>query len=92
MKITKIFIDAGHGGTESGAVNSKVKEKDINLTVSKHLKSMLLANICNIEVKMSREFDVPVGLKERSVMANEWKADVFISVHHNAGKSHCLSM
>jgi len=79
----KIFIDPGHGGADSGAVAFGLVEKDINLTVTKLLKKELQQY--GFDVKMSRETDIYVGLIQRANMANEWNADIFISIHHNAG-------
>jgi N-acetylmuramoyl-L-alanine amidase len=81
--MSKIFIDPGHGGSDSGAVNSTYKEKDINLQVSQKLKALLIA--AGFDVHLSRESDIDVGLTERCNIANNWGADIFISVHHNAG-------
>ena len=78
----KIFIDPGHGGSESGAVNKTALEKDINLSVALRLKQLLLE--VGFEVKLSRETDVYIDLQTRCDMANSWGADYFISIHHNA--------
>jgi N-acetylmuramoyl-L-alanine amidase len=79
----KIFIDPGHGGSDSGAVANGIIEKVINLVVALKLEELLLK--CGFDVKLSRTSDVYVGLTERCNMANAWGADYFISVHHNAG-------
>lgn len=80
--MAKFFIDAGHGGSETGAIGNGMIEKNINLIVALELKRILLLN--GQEVKMSRESDMTVSLKERTDMANQWSADYFISIHHNA--------
>lgn len=79
----KIFIDVGHGGTDSGAVANGIVEKNINLTVGLKLKELLLAK--GFDVMLSRGTDSILTLSERCNMANKWKADSFVSVHHNAG-------
>lgn len=79
----KIFIDAGHGGSDTGAVANGIVEKKINLTVGLKLKELLLAK--GFDVKLSRETDTYLSLTERTNMANAWGANYFISVHHNAG-------
>lgn len=79
----KIFIDPGHGGTESGAVGNGMVEKELNLYVSEKVKEYLVHN--DFEVKMSRESDEHINLSDRSKMANDWGADYFISIHHNSG-------
>lgn len=80
--MSKVFIDPGHGGSDSGAVAFGLVEKEINLIVAKELKKLLLN--AGFEVKLSRETDAYVGLRERANMANEWNADIVISIHHNA--------
>ncbi len=81
----RIMIDPGHGGKDPGAVRRKsLKEKDINLTVAKHLYDYLKKQ--GFEVKMTRDNDSFVTLAGRSKMANEFKADLFVSIHTNAAK------
>ena len=80
-----IVIDPGHGGKDSGAVRKgSAKEKDLNLTVAKHLYNYLKKQ--GFDVKLTRTDDTFVTLAGRSKMANEYKADLFISVHTNAAK------
>ncbi|MFC0559693.1 N-acetylmuramoyl-L-alanine amidase [Halalkalibacter alkalisediminis] len=84
MKKIKIFIDAGHGGTDPGAVGNGLREKDLTLAIAKALKKYL-EQYENVEVRLSREDDRTLTLKQRTDMANAWGADYFISVHINAG-------
>lgn len=79
----KVFVDPGHGGSDTGAVGNGIVEKNINLSVAKELRVLLEIN--GIDVKMSRESDKYVSLRDRADMANDWEADYFVSVHHNAG-------
>lgn len=80
----KIFIDIGHGGSDPGALAiNGLKEKDINLLVGLELKRLLVLN--GFEVKCSREKDINLTITERANLANVFKADLVISVHHNAG-------
>ncbi len=81
----KIYIDAGHGGTESGAVANGIVEKDINLIVSNEVIRLLKRHE-NIEVLTTRTNDTTISLGERTTKANNLKADFFISIHHNAGQ------
>ncbi|MCX7843081.1 MAG: N-acetylmuramoyl-L-alanine amidase, partial [Clostridia bacterium] len=74
----------GHGGSDTGAAANGIQEKVINLAVAKKVRELLHQH-SGIEVRMSRETDVYVDLNERCRMANQWGADYFISVHHNAG-------
>ncbi|NLO38109.1 MAG: AMIN domain-containing protein, partial [Ruminiclostridium sp.] len=76
-----IVLDAGHGGTEPGATYGK-NEKWYNLDIAKRVEAILLAN--GVTVKQTRTTDVLVSLNERVNMANDWKADLFVSIHNNA--------
>lgn len=78
----KIFLDVGHGGTDSGAVGNGIIEKNINLIVAKEVQRILSLN--SIEVLMSRQVDATVSLARRCELANSQNADYFISIHHNA--------
>ncbi|TCJ05034.1 N-acetylmuramoyl-L-alanine amidase [Cytobacillus praedii] len=80
----KFFIDPGHGGTDPGAVGNGLQEKDLTLKISKKIRD-LLEGYENVEVKLSRENDQTLSLKQRTEMANEWGADFLLSVHINAG-------
>ena len=79
----KVFIDPGHGGDDSGAPGLGSKnEEDLNLEVAMKVKKKLEAK--NIDVKMSRESDEFIKLGERANMANQYGADVFVSIHQNS--------
>ena len=83
LKGLKIAIDAGHGGTELGAIGClNDNEKDVNLEISKILKEKLKTNGAN--VIMTREDDSFVGLNDRVEIANKNNAQIFISIHNNA--------
>ncbi|WP_313803231.1 N-acetylmuramoyl-L-alanine amidase [Cytobacillus sp.] len=82
--MVKLFIDPGHGGTDPGAVGNGLREKDLTLQISKRIRD-LLEGYENIQVKLSREGDQTLSLKQRTDMANSWGADLFLSVHINAG-------
>lgn len=82
----RAFLDAGHGGKDSGAVGNNLKEKDINLSVVLKVGEILKRH--NVEVKYSRATDVFVELSERAKIANEWGADVFVSIHCNSFNSN----
>lgn len=78
-----VFIDVGHGGSDSGAYYYGVKEKDLNLQIAKRVDKYLKA--LGFKVILSRTSDVFIDHKtERSKRANESGADVFISLHNNA--------
>ena len=81
----RIVIDPGHGGKDPGATRrGSAKEKDLNLVVSKHLYNYLKKQ--KVEVSLTRKDDTFVTLAGRSKIANELKADLFVSIHTNATK------
>lgn len=82
--MAKIFIDPGHGGTDSGAVGNGLLEKDLTLNISLKIRDLLNCYE-NTQVKLSRDKDKTLSLKERTDMANAWGADFLLSVHINAG-------
>ncbi|MGW6385120.1 N-acetylmuramoyl-L-alanine amidase [Peribacillus butanolivorans] len=82
--MTKIFIDAGHGGTDPGAVGNGLLEKAITLKIATKIKS-LLEEYKDVSIKMSRTGDIYPSLSARTKAANEWAADIFLSIHINAG-------
>lgn len=82
--MVKIYLDAGHGGTDSGAVGNGLLEKDINLILVKKIEALLKANYEEVEIMQTRTTDVFLTLKERTDKANNWGADIFLSVHVNA--------
>jgi stearoyl-CoA desaturase (Delta-9 desaturase) len=82
-----IVIDPGHGGKDAGAVGRRGNlEKEINLSMALRLADALRATK-RYEVHLTREDDRFVSLQDRAVFANDKKADLFISVHCNAGLS-----
>ena len=78
-----IFLDPGHGGSDSGAVENGVREKDLTLSVYNKVSSRL-ASLGYI-VLTSRNTDKDVGLVSRADQANKSNADMFLSIHFNAG-------
>ncbi|MBM3255613.1 MAG: N-acetylmuramoyl-L-alanine amidase, partial [Candidatus Omnitrophica bacterium] len=89
-KIRKIVIDAGHGGRDPGAIGrAGLREKDVTLDIAKRLASLLRSNGYNII--MTRSTDVFVSLSRRVQIANNSKADLFISIHANANRVRSLS-
>lgn len=83
-KVYTIVIDAGHGGKDPGASGiSGTKEKDFNLAMALRLKA-LLDKEPQIKVHLTRSDDTFVELDDRAKIANNLKADLFISIHGNA--------
>lgn len=81
--MVKIFIDPGHGGSDPGAQGNGLQEKNLTLQISKRIRDMLL-EYENVQVKLSREGDQTLSLKQRTDMANSWGADYLLSIHINA--------
>ena len=82
----RIVIDAGHGGKDTGGRRAfGLKEKELNLLVAKELYSLFKGNPM-FDVTLTRSSDVFIPLAERSSIANNIKADIFISLHSNASR------
>lgn len=86
---TKIFVDAGHGGPDPGAVANGVIEQNVNLNVANELARLL--RMGGYEVMQYRTTptenvlsDKNADLRNRAMMANNWGADYFISIHTNS--------
>jgi N-acetylmuramoyl-L-alanine amidase len=77
-----VVIDAGHGGRDGGAVGNNLKEKDMNLLAALQLGINLKA--LGADVRLTRQDDRYLKLAERTEIANNSDADVFISLHCNA--------
>lgn len=88
--MAKIYIDAGHGGSDSGALGNGLKEKDINLAVSKRIEYHLKRH--GHTLYMSRSNDSTLSLAQRSSSANSTKSDIFVSVHCNASNGQGLGL
>lgn len=86
-----IVVDAGHGGEDPGAVGPNgTKEKDINLSIAHELKKVLDDDE-DFEVVLTRKDDSFIPLVERTNIANEHNADLFISIHCNANFNRSAS-
>jgi N-acetylmuramoyl-L-alanine amidase len=83
-KVRKIVIDAGHGGKDPGCHGQYSFEKNIALDVSKRLGNNIKQQMPGVQVLYTRESDWYPPLKERHQMANDAKADLFISIHVNS--------
>jgi N-acetylmuramoyl-L-alanine amidase len=82
--IRTIVVDAGHGGDEHGARGPQgTLEKDVTLAVARRLKTAIEIRL-GARVILTRDGDQTVGLDERAAVANNNKADLFISLHANA--------
>jgi len=82
----RIMLDPGHGGADPGAVSaSGLRESNVNLDVTLKLGRLLQAQ--GHAVNYTRTTDVAVSLSARARMANEWGADIFLSIHCNAASA-----
>src|SRR5262249_4979438 len=79
-----IVIDPGHGGDDAGAKGPQgTLEKTVTLSIARRLKAVIESRL-GTRVLLTREGDQTVGLDQRAALANNNKADLFISVHANA--------
>jgi len=85
LGISRIVIDAGHGGHDPGAEGASVAEATVVLDVALRLEKLLLKQP-GVEVVLTRRTDVFVPLEERTAIANREQADLFLSIHANASR------
>jgi N-acetylmuramoyl-L-alanine amidase len=84
LKLGRVVIDAGHGGHDSGTVGPNgLMEKELVLDVAQRLGALITKQM-GAEVIYTRSTDVFIPLEERTKIANDQKADLFISVHANS--------
>ena len=84
LKIGRIVLDAGHGGHDTGTAGpGGLYEKDLVLDVTKRLGALIETRM-GAEVVYTRSDDTFVGLENRTQIANEHKADLFLSIHANS--------
>lgn len=82
-----IFIDAGHGGKDPGAIGiNKTQEKDVALAAALDLRKALLKTR-RYDVAMTRDTDIFIELEDRVKIARSYNVDLFISLHADAGKN-----
>jgi N-acetylmuramoyl-L-alanine amidase len=79
-----LVIDAGHGGHDAGAVGQSSQEKNINLRVALAVGKLIENNCPDVRVIYTRKTDVFIPLGRRAEIANEAKADLFLSIHTNS--------
>jgi len=85
--VNTVVIDPGHGGRDYGAVGRRSNEKDIALAISLRLGEYIREYLPEVDVIFTRKEDVFVPLHERAQIANDNKADLFISIHCNSASS-----
>lgn len=82
--VRTVVIDPGHGGKDPGAIGAKSQEKDIVLAIALKLGGYIESNFDDVKVIYTRDNDEFIGLNRRAQIANENKADLFISIHCNS--------
>jgi len=86
LKGVKICLNPGHGGDADQRGFKRgptgVREAEMNLRVAQYLREFLVA--CDADVILTREDDSLLSYEERATIANDWGADLFVSLHHNA--------
>lgn len=86
LKMGKIVIDPGHGGRDTGTIGpTGLMEKDVALDVAKRLAKLVEERL-GAEVVLTRTEDVSVPLEARTELANQEKADLFLSIHVNSSR------
>ena len=86
-RVNRIAIDPGHGGFDSGAVGKNgLQEKNVTLDLARRLHQYLEGN-GQVRSFLTRTGDYYVPLSERTVIANQYRADLFVSIHINANKN-----
>jgi N-acetylmuramoyl-L-alanine amidase len=90
LKVRRVVVDAGHGGKDAGAIGPHgVREKTLALAIAKRVAARLKS--LGFKVVMTRKDDTFVSLDERTRIANEAHADLFVSIHCNAAKKRNLA-
>jgi N-acetylmuramoyl-L-alanine amidase len=89
LKISRIVIDAGHGGHDTGTIGpTGLMEKDLCLDVALRLGKIIEQKLPGADVVYTRSDDTFIPLEERTNIANDAKADLFISIHANSSPDH----
>lgn len=83
-KFKTVVIDAGHGGKDPGSHGVNTKEKDVALAIALKLRDAINAELPSVKTIMTRSTDVFIPLDKRAQIANDNKADLFISIHCNS--------
>jgi N-acetylmuramoyl-L-alanine amidase len=86
LGISRIVLDAGHGGHDPGARSNGIEEAELVLDVTLRLRE-LLEKQPGIEVTLTRSSDEYIALEERTAIANRNGADLFLSIHANASRN-----
>jgi N-acetylmuramoyl-L-alanine amidase len=89
LKIGRIVIDAGHGGKDTGTIGpSGLMEKDLCLDVALRVGKLIQQKLPSAEVVFTRDDDTFIPLEQRTSIANDAHADLFLSIHANSSQDH----
>jgi len=89
LKIGRIVIDAGHGGHDTGTIGpTGLMEKDLCLDVALRLGKIIQQKLPGADIVFTRSDDTFIPLEDRTRIANEAKADLFVSIHANSSPDH----
>ncbi|WP_345125681.1 N-acetylmuramoyl-L-alanine amidase [Hymenobacter antarcticus] len=86
-RLRTVVLDAGHGGKDRGCAGASAREADVALALILALGKQIQDNLPDVKVIYTRKTNVFVELDERAAIANRNHADLFISIHCNAGPS-----
>jgi N-acetylmuramoyl-L-alanine amidase len=89
LAVRRVVLDAGHGGSDPGATNAKLTEKEITLDIGRRLRTLLEHE--GFEVIVTRSDDRTVALRDRARLANDSNSDIFVSIHVNTIVKHTQS-
>jgi N-acetylmuramoyl-L-alanine amidase len=89
-KLTTIIVDAGHGGSDNGAVGQyenslRLKEKDVTLAISKKLVAQLQKELPDVKTIPTRTTDVFQDVRDKAKIANELGGQLFLCIHADSG-------
>lgn len=82
LSVRRVVLDAGHGGTDPGATTTAMMEKEITLDIGRRLRALLEQD--GFDVVVTRDSDRTIALRDRALLANDSKSDIFLSIHVNA--------
>ena len=85
----RILLDPGHGGEDAGAVRDLLPEKELNLLLAREIRRELVRR--GFQVCMTRDCDLTLSLRQRQILADALRPDLFVSVHHNAALSQAAN-
>lgn len=90
LKLSRVVIDAGHGGHDTGSIGpTGYTEKELVLDVASRLRQLIETSL-GAEVVMTRTEDKFVPLETRTAIANQQQADLFISIHANSSRARSV--